>query len=386
MISWLASPLALPNTWKPLWTHPLWWTAVACVLMQFVFKGLREWHKYGRRLDPPTPLLLRTIFWGAAGGGACTLFLSFWKWEVHPVELWWIWGWSVALGLFRLRWACVAYGGGLLALFGLIASRLSVEQVPPEWVDVWRRLSMVSVTDWLYLISCLHVLEWLLIRLDGLVGFHPVTVQHRDGYRVGGFRLQKLWAVPLMVQTAGGWLPLPLALGFTRLNLSMVNQQQKRRASTFALLYAIMLAGLTWASQWWAPLIWLSAVFAVAGHESVHLMGKWREKRREPRFASHFRGMAVLAVIPDSPAAQMGIRPGERITRMNGIHIRTPNDMQMAMQKSPAYCKLEVVDEMGETRLVQRAIYEGDPSDLGVIASPGPVDRVAPPATEAVST
>lgn len=52
---------------------------------------------------------------------------------------------------------------------------------------------------------------------------------------------------------------------------------------------------------------------------------------------------------------------------MNGVHIRTVDDIRLAMQKSPAYCKLEVVDELGETRLVQRAIYEGDPSDLGVI-------------------
>ncbi|MDN4594383.1 PDZ domain-containing protein [Polycladomyces subterraneus] len=385
MTSWLAFPLSSPNTWKALLVHPLWWTALVCMLMQFVFKGLREWRKYGRRLDPPTPLLLRTFFWGAVGGGVCSVLVSFWQWEVRPMELWWIWGWTVVLGLFRLRWACVAFGGGLLVLFALVASHVSAEQVPPEWLDVWRRLSLVSVTDWLYLIGLLHVLEWLLIRVDGLAGFIPETVRHRDGYIVGGFRLQKLWAVPLIVPTASGWLPLPLLLGFSRLNLSMIHQQQKRRASTFALLYALILAGLTWASTWWTPLIWAAAVFAVVGHEAIYLVGKWREKRREPRFASHFRGMSVLAVLPETPASQMGIRPGERITRMNGVHIRTMDDIRLAMQKSPAYCKLEVVDELGETRMVQRAIYEGDPSDLGVIPSPGPINRISSPVSEVVS-
>lgn len=82
--------------------------------------------------------------------------------------------------------------------------------------------------------------------------------------------------------------------------------------------------------------------------------------------------MKVLAVIPGSPAESLGIRPGESIVKINGISIRTKEQMHAALRKNPAFCKLEVRNLQGESKFLQRAIYAGEHHQLGAILAPDP--------------
>jgi S1-C subfamily serine protease len=75
----------------------------------------------------------------------------------------------------------------------------------------------------------------------------------------------------------------------------------------------------------------------------------------------------ILDVIPDSPAHKLGLSTGEIIETCNNMPVCTKQDLYEALLKNRAYCKLEVLDVNGEIRLLQRALYDGDHHELGIL-------------------
>ena len=63
----------------------------------------------------------------------------------------------------------------------------------------------------------------------------------------------------------------------------------------------------------------------------------------------------------------MGLQIGDVIRTVNGVQVQTTQQYYEALQLNRAYCKLEVIDDQGENRLVNRALYEGEHHELGVI-------------------
>ncbi|WP_036738039.1 PDZ domain-containing protein, partial [Paenibacillus zanthoxyli] len=91
-------------------------------------------------------------------------------------------------------------------------------------------------------------------------------------------------------------------------------------------------------------------------------------------------GLKVLAVLPGSPAQELGILPGEVLLKVNGEALTgEAQQLHEALRKSPAFCKLEVQNAAGESKYLQRAIYDGDHHLLGVILAPQPDEDTTAP-------
>jgi S1-C subfamily serine protease len=82
------------------------------------------------------------------------------------------------------------------------------------------------------------------------------------------------------------------------------------------------------------------------------------------------RGLRVLGIVPGSPAEEIGIVPGEIISRVNGIRVLTKLQLHEAFRQNSVYCKLEVINLEGELKFLKRAIFEGDLHQLGIILAP----------------
>ncbi|MFC4077460.1 PDZ domain-containing protein [Salinithrix halophila] len=358
------------TAWQEIWIHPLWIAALLLAAWQYAWKGIREQRCFGRRLHPPTPLFLRTVLVGLGGGVVFSMTASFITAGIRPAEAVWVWGILLLLTCIRLRFACPAYAVGLLALISMGAAEAGLQTgIGGEWTAVlWK----FSVVEWLFLVSGLHGLEWALVRLDGEAGSTPVVERDGDNQPVGGYLLQKIWPLPLVLVTPAGWLPLPLVASFARINLSRPPEQQKRRSSSLILLYAFLLAGLAGIAKVWPPMLWVASLFCIAGHEGIYQLGRYRERRRLSFFAAVSGGIRVLAVWPGSPAEDMGICPGDILHRVNGEPVSDLAGLREALTRSPAFCKLELTDENGDPKLAHRPVYEGDPDHLGIVEAPSP--------------
>jgi hypothetical protein len=245
---------------------------------------------------------------------------------------------------------------------------VSIPGVPEPWVDWVQALQSFSAESWLWLVALSHLLEWLLIRADGLPGAYPIEMKRDGGRKVSGLLLKKGWPVPLILFSHGAWLPLPVFLGYARVNLSKLPRQQKRLASTLTFLYALCLCGWLAITNVWEGGIWLAAVLAIGGHEALYQWGRRLEKYKEPLFVSDEQGLKVLAVLPGTPAAAIGLKPGDIIQRFNGKNIHTMEELIGAATHA-SFCKLEVLDEHNDRHIMQKVLYEDDPRHLGVIGA-----------------
>nr|WP_284730492.1 PDZ domain-containing protein [Bacillus sp. SM2101] len=84
-------------------------------------------------------------------------------------------------------------------------------------------------------------------------------------------------------------------------------------------------------------------------------------------FSQRDHGLVVLAIISQSPAEKMAIQVGEMITKVNGVTVRSVEEFYEAIQKNSAFCKLEVIDVNGQVRFTQRALYDGEHHELGIL-------------------
>jgi len=75
----------------------------------------------------------------------------------------------------------------------------------------------------------------------------------------------------------------------------------------------------------------------------------------------------ILGVLPDSPAAGMNLQVGELVMKVNGASVNDEESFYNALQQNRAHCRLEVLDINGQIRFAQRALFENEHHELGIL-------------------
>lgn len=237
------------------------------------------------------------------------------------------------------------------------------------------------------LLALLLVAEGFLILKNGSYGTSPKLIWSKRGQRVGVHEVKRLWLLPIFMLIPGDVLQLPFSwwpvfhLGAEKYSLLLIPfavgfQQQIQGMLPKEAIQALgkriialgILTTLISAGGYWYPLISIVAVaVAIIGRETFTLAQRIQEDGMPFYFSKKNNGLMILGIIPDSPAHKMALEVGELITKVNGIHVRDEFAFYEALQKNRAHCKLEVVGTNGEVRFVQRALYEGDHHELGIL-------------------
>jgi S1-C subfamily serine protease len=120
-------------------------------------------------------------------------------------------------------------------------------------------------------------------------------------------------------------------------------------------------------SYWYVPLAVVAVALAFFGREWLAFFQHRQDRSQPPYFAKREQGLVILGVLPHSKAEKMALQIGDVIVKANGIPVKTENEFYEALQRNRAFCKLEVVDEEGEVRFVQGALYEDEHHELGLL-------------------
>lgn len=300
-----------------------------------------------------------------------------------------IWVVSLVLMLFRVRFLCFAYSIGLLGVAQFVLSFFP-DSLQSGGVSTFATaLRDMDIPALLVLAALLHLAEALLARWQGARLATPLFLAGKRGKVVGGYQLQAFWPLPLFLLIPSGtgigdlpWQPLlggglglvslPVIIGFSEMTQSMLPGRKAARTAGRLLLYSIVLLGISLLAAWWSPLTVLAALAAVLLHEGLSWYSALEERSTSPIFVHPPAGRKVLAVLPDSPAQEMGILPGEILLKVNGVLLTEAAQLHEALRMNPAFCKLEVKNREGESKYLQRAIYDGDHHQLGMILVPEP--------------
>lgn len=376
-----------------VWTQPLYYAAAALALWMYVRRVKLERSFYGVKLHDPWRRWLAAQAAGIPAGLAATVLLIGLQIPLDLDALTYAWAAALLLALWRIRFFCFAYGGGLVGLLSLLARLVPGEAVPAGVRGFWYSFTHLQIPSLMATVAVLHLAEALLVRVHGARDPMPAAVIGRRGKAVGGFLLQQFWVVPLVVWVEGtgfggaappylfpwagpGLLlaPMPAVLGYAGLAVRHSPGRRAGRTAASLLGYSTALLALSLAAMELPFLTWLPVLFAPLAHEWMIDRELREESEGAPRFVQQGRGVQVLAVVPRTPAEEMGIRSGDTILAANGRAVDSPEALYEALREHPAYVRLEVRDDRGETKLCSRSRFAGEPHLLGIIPSPGPDD------------
>ncbi|MCA1031479.1 PDZ domain-containing protein [Bacillus timonensis] len=285
----------------------------------------------------------------------------------------------------RIRWLSPAYTIGLSFFVMIFLPQLSLPS--SLWETMVADFKATSLVALSLVLALLLLAEGFLIIMSGYKGTSPQKMKGKRGLPVGVHIAQKLWMVPIFFLMPGSgitstfeWWPVfqlqgkeyalflvPFTIGFQHKVLSMLPIETVKNVGRRVIVHGLLLVALAVAGIWYPVLAIAAASFAIVGRELISLQHRFMDDSQPFFYTKKDRGLLVLGVIPKSPADKMALQIGEVITKVNNISVNTVDDFYLALQKNRAFCKLEIVDTNGELRFSQRALYDGEHHELGIL-------------------
>jgi hypothetical protein len=311
----------------------------------------------GERITSPFELTISQIVIGILAGVFASLIMSYLGImfdENSSVDL--IFLISIVFMFFNPRFVCFAYSGAVLGIVSVFLSVLSNVLNKPGLdflkIDVVSLMTMVAV---------LHFIEGILIILDGSKGYIPVFT-NRDGKIIGGFALQRYWAIPVsmifiihskslvgstMQISLPDWWPLvrnsisidvlktaaitfiPFygMMGYSSVTFTKDKETKTLISGSLIIIYSLLLFSLAQLAIFSFYLKLLVLIFAPAAHEAVIVLQRHREINGKPKYISGDEGVMVLDVAPNSPANEMGIKTGDLLIEVNNNKVESEENI-----------------------------------------------------------
>jgi hypothetical protein len=388
--------------WGDVWASPMLYVAFGMVgvLVSQLIGHQRTLH--GGRVHPVWSDGWKLLFFAIFSGFLASMVLSLFVFSLDEFTVITLWVITCGCALLRMRYVCLAYSVGLLGIGHVFGNVIAPTSQWPAGIQLfWMKLQDVHMPTLFLLVGIVHVIEALFVVLRGTRWAMPLFLEGPRTKTVGGYAWAILLPLPLFVWThaaesiiprvaVGGWaeaigeqgssltaMALPVCAGLFVMVKSGVQRVWAKKAMRTLLVFACIIGGAGFllmeqetahTASWVEPaMVMLFSLYCIGGHEwIVYRLGsiKWTQLTQDAR------GMRVLTVMHQSVAERLGITSGEIIAKMNGMRVRNMTDLLIARQKNPTFVKLEVIDERGENRFVQQAVYEEDAALLGIVYAP----------------
>ncbi|PXW91486.1 PDZ domain-containing protein [Streptohalobacillus salinus] len=248
----------------------------------------------------------------------------------------------------------------------------------------------IEVIDWVSfttLMGIFLIIETVMLRRVKEDQTFPETFIGARGKTLGQHRIKRMTLMPLLLLWPTGdltmitdWWPLvdsnpgefglilfPVILGFNYVVKSQLPLKFAKRYSNQLMILALIIISVSLVGYFIPIFSLISIVIAILGRALLDYRVKVKDQQQPIYFQPTPLGLRVLAVVPQSPATDMGILAGDVIRKVNGVSVHSTNDFYHALQRNLAFCKLDVLDEYGEVRFCQRAYYQGEHHKLGMV-------------------
>lgn len=308
-----------------------------------------------------------------------------------------LWVIAILLAFIDPRYLCFSYAGGIVAMANLLTG-----------------FPNIYAPGLLALIGILHLIESFLIWLDGYTYAVPLFIKRKNGEIVGGFMMNKMWAIPLLIlgvgvgATASGgslinslmdsagkmlvphmpeWWPLvkqpgllktgmalaympllvPVVLGYGDMAITRSPEKRCSDSAQKLALYSVILIALAAMASVFRPFGFAAAVFAPAAHEFLIVRGKREEEEGIPFYGAAEEGIRVLYPRKGSPSDKMKLKPGEIILSINNMPLNYESQLTEFLSQGPSYIWMNIKDCDGKIRTVEYRDYSNGVTSIGAL-------------------
>ena len=284
----------------------------------------------------------------------------------------------------QARWLSPAYTGSLTLLIALV---LPSFETGIAIIDRWiAEIYATHLGSLAVLVGVLILIEGILIYNNGHAHSSPKLLKSKRGKTVGGHEAHRLWIIPGLFLLPNGGIPtsefwpliatdyshigfiaVPFAIGFQQVIRSTLPAHAIINYGKRVILVGLVVIILSSVSLFYAIFVPIVAVVALLLRELIAMAQRLQEEKETNMYTERENGLVILGVIPHSPAAKMNVKIGEVITKVNGVSVKTSQQFYEALQQNSAFCKLEIIDENGEIRFGQTALYDGEHYQVGLL-------------------
>lgn len=379
MVEWLYQ-FAKGVGW--FFANPLFYFFVIMSLVYGHTRIKRERKTFHTRVKDITDELIFTYTKGIAAGLLLSVLLGA-AGIVFPFGLLVLLFLLTALFSFSFRMSALssAYTLGLTILIGYTAAFF------PEAGQMIPQLAIANWTGLAVLMGLLLLAEGFLAYRSAHVKMSPAIAVSKRGSYIGRQIANRVWLLPLFLFIPGDgisvpfdWWPvfsvnsqsfipvwIPYFIGFgQRVQGSLPIVSMQLTARRICILGFVTLA-ISACSYFWSPLVLAAAAVAAAGRAFLSWKQRVNDNSAPYYFSKRNQGLMVLGIIPHTPAEDMSLEIGDIISKVNGIQLRKVTDFYEALEKNRTFIKLEIIDCDGQVRFEQRASYEGEHHELGVL-------------------
>ncbi|HHV38173.1 MAG TPA: hypothetical protein GXX70_01615 [Tepidimicrobium sp.] len=262
---------------------------------------------------------------------------------------------AILLSLINPRYMCFAYGGGIMSL-------ISLKFGYPR----------INVPEIMTVVGVLHLIESILILLDGTRGRLPIFVDGNEGL-VGGFSMNRFWPIPFVIFINKGRIhpaTIMAILGYGDIALANYPEKKSKWTSGILFIFSTLVIALAQISITQHMFRYMVAIFAPLAHEAIVIIGKQMEERGEFIFKPSDMGLRVLDTLPHGIGRKMGLEPGDVILSVNGNRVYYEQHIRNILNdRSPSLRVKAFNREKGLVFRKHRG-YIADMQELGVVLVP----------------
>lgn len=365
--------------------HPLFYWTLFLLGMTSFLRIKRERKNFGIKIFSPFMEAKGTLGISLLSGLVISLIVIIGGFSLPYVS---VLLWTAVLILcslsMKLSWISPAYTLSATYLLLLWLPSQSISFLPETWLTTWESTSIKGIA---ILLGLLLFVEALLYKRHQDNDSFPETIKGKRGKTIGQHRLKKLAIIPIFfiipsgaIESFAPWWPMlsvggesfglmavPATVGYDHLVRGIAPKQASKTLAKTTFILAALVTGLALGSIY-VPILSLVAILvALLGRELSTFIIRFFDQQKNPFFTPRSEGLPILAVIPGSASDKMGLKVGERIEKVNNRKVDSEDDFYHALQKNRAYCKIEVRDTRGEPKFAQKAMYEGDYYELGLV-------------------
>ena len=361
--------------------EPIFLMVILVVYFQYRKLERMETSLYGKTVTPIRRKTAYSVVFGIAGGYLGTVLMTALGITISIGDFSYVLPLAIFLMMVRTRYICFSYAGGIISILSLLTG----------WPDI-------NVSSMMAVVAVLHIIESILIYIDGHSFSTPVITRTEDNNICGGFYLQKFWPIPMIVivavlgrdvpintGTLPAWWPafipdgqsiqtvtlqltgLVAVLGYGDMTLSRMPREKTRIAAGRLALYSLALLGLSLVSADIYAFKFLAAIFAPIAHEGLILYSQKEEKARKRLFEAGDAGIMVLSVKKDGVGYKMGLKPGDRIMKINNMPLLEDEDLHVVLQKRLTMLWIEVKHLNGSVDIKEYSNYQSGITSLECI-------------------
>ncbi|SHK60814.1 PDZ domain-containing protein [Clostridium cavendishii DSM 21758] len=343
----------------------------------------------GERLCSPLELTLSQMVLGIFAGTLASLMLTSLGVvfnENSGIEILFII--SVLLMLYKPRFFCFSYSAAILGMISIISSIICSNIGQPSPIKV-------NITSLITFVGILHVVEGLLVMLDGTKGAVPVFT-NRDDKIMGGFALKRNWALPIAIIIAGsgygkvGFDSLPIlnskelilalataamtiipyygVVGYNTVTFTRTKREKSLQVGFTILVYGAIITLVAQTCRLGLPFEIFAVLITPIAHEGVMILQRNLEAKRKPKFVSDENGVVVLEVSPNSQAYIEGIKSGDRILEINDNKVNSELEVYTAIKQSYMGTSMKIKNSKGE--IVDKLFNFDKTKRIGVVLVP----------------